>query len=458
MERQKFGSFLNSRIRGLVQRKCPVRLISTIQKIQAVSQNPSFLLQFFFIVSYRLALDVLYLTVISPQFNYMGFTTRLLPLYYFCTLLAVFVFSPFILRLQEDSSPSSSIVAFLCYIYFIPLTSYCGCKGASLSFFLIALVYWTFLLFFQFQFPFFRLTPPATQYTRRLYTILTAFSCIFVMFISGRYTRFRFTLNFIDVYGIRAEAGSYQMPGIFTYLLSMMGVALAILLLYWLRRKKWGVVALLIIVYLFMFSIAAHKSLFFFLLILLAAYYLYRPWMMRFLPALLTLAAIAALMERKITHTFYLATLFFRRLMFVPVNLGEVYMTFFQENPLNLFREGIMGKIVPVAPTYSVSLAKIIGESLGWMTTYCNNGLLGDMFANLPPLLGMILLPLILIICFRLLDAVSLKLPQKFLIPICIYFSVCFSNSSWSTVLLSHGFLITCLLLYFFPRKEISAP
>ena len=145
MERQKFGSFLNSRIRGLVQRKCPVRLISTIQKIQAVSQNPSFLLQFFFIVSYRLALDVLYLTVISPQFNYMGFTTRLLPLYYFCTLLAVFVFSPFILRLQEDSSPSSSIVAFLCYIYFIPLTSYCGCKGASLSFFLIALVYWTFL-------------------------------------------------------------------------------------------------------------------------------------------------------------------------------------------------------------------------------------------------------------------------------------------------------------------------
>ena len=94
---------------------------------------------------------------------------------------------------------------------------------------------------------------------------------------------------------------------------------------------------------------------------------------------------------------------------------------------------------------------------MGEAPTHANNGLLGDLFVNLPTSLGLILMPLLLVLCFRLLDMVSHGLPQKILISFCVYYAVSFINTSWSIVLLSHGFLFSCALLYVFPRKEISS-
>ena len=76
------------------------------------------------------------------------------------------------------------------------------------------------------------------------------------------------------------------------------------------------------------------------------------------------------------------------------------------------------------------------------------------MFSNFPALLGVVLLPLILVVCFRLLDATCHKLPEKLTAATCVYFAIGFSNGSWSTILLTGGFLIACLLFYFFPKEE----
>lgn len=413
-----------------------------------------FSLQLLCVWLYRLLLDVLYLTMVVPIYGYQGFRADLqLPLYG-ASLLAALAFSPFVVRLQEEHTPSAYLVTFLNYIYFIPLTSYCGCKGVSLSFFLIAHAYWAMLLLFQFQLPVLRLKPLPARHARQAYLLLTVLSAAFVMFISGRYTGFRFTLNFLDVYGIREEAAGYSMPGIFSYALSMMGIVLAILLLYWMSRKKFLATAALVIVYLFLFSIAAHKALFFFLLLLLAGYYLYRPWMLRWIGGLLALFSGAALAEQKITGTFYLMNLFFRRSMFLVNELSEQYMDFFQKNPIALFRDSILGKLPLISSLYSTDIPKVIGEFRGNIGENANNGLLGDMFANLPALLGFFMLPLVLIVCFRLLDAAAHDLPEKLVISACVFFATSFSNGSWSTVLLSNGYLAACLLFYFFPKKE----
>ena len=42
-----------------------------------------------------------------------------------------------------------------------------------------------------------------------------------------------------------------------------------------------------------------------------------------------------------------------------------------------------------------------------------NNGLVGDMYANLPVVLGVFLMPLILVILFRLLDAAARDIPKR---------------------------------------------
>lgn len=415
-------------------------------------QKHRFVLLVPLILAYRLLLDLLYITALSPLYAYSGFLTNLHPIFYGCSLLALLVFSPAVIRLQEEGTPSANIITFLNYIYFIPLTSYCGCNWSGMSFFLTGLAYWTVLLLFQCCLPVLHIKPLSAGHSRRIYLLLTMLFVAVVMYVSGRYAGFRLTFDIINVYGIRAEAATYSLPNLISYALSMAGSVLAILLIYWLLRRKYAVCAVLVVVYMFFFSIAAHKSLFFFLLVVLAAYFLFRPWMRQWMPALASAVPLAAMLEYRVIHSFYLGSLFVRRVMYVPVGLSKDYMVFFQKNPLSLFRNGIL-RHFSFSNIYSADLAHLLGEANGSFAG-ANNGLLGDMFANLPALMGIFIMPLILIICFRLLDAVASRLPEKLVISSCAYFALSFSNTSWSTVLLTHGFLITCLLLYIFPKEE----
>lgn len=414
----------------------------------------AFPLQILLIVTYRLALDYVYLTMLCRLYGYQGYFADVQVPLYGTSLLTVLAFAPFVARLQGEPLPSARIVTCLNYIYFIPLTSYCGCGGVNTAFFLTGITYWALLLLFQFRLPVLALRPLQLRHTRQAYLAVTVLAVILVMFTSGRYTGFRFTLDFINVYGIRVEAAGYDIPGVFAYALSMMGIVLAILLLYWLTRRKYLVVAVLVVVYLFLFSIAAHKALFFYLLLLLAGYYLYRPWMMRWLGGLLTLLAGVTVLEVKLVGSVYLLSLFFNRSIFLVVFLGQQYMEFFSKNPLSLFRDSILGKLPRITPVYTTAIPRIMGEFRGHIGENANNGLVGDMFSNLPTVLGVVLIPLILVVCLRLLDATSHKLSEKLTAATCAYFAVGFSNGSWSTVLLSNGFLIACLLFYFFPKEE----
>ena len=45
-------------------------------------------------------------------------------------------------------------------------------------------------------------------------------------------------------------------------------------------------------------------------------------------------------------------------------------------------------------------------------------------------------------------------IPQKIYIGLCVFFAMSFCNGSWSTVLLSGGFLMACIFLYLFPVQK----
>ena len=345
------------------------------------------------------------------------------------------------------------LVTVLHYLFFIPFTCYCGCNGATLEFFAIGLVYWGILLFFQFHVPVFALKKPNPKQIRLIMTVLTIGSCLIVMYISGRYTGFRFTLDFLDVYGIRAEAASYDMPRLLSYALGMMPITMSILLLFWLQQKRYLLSAILCVVYLFSFSITAQKSIFFFLLLILLCWFLYRSWMLKWAAGLLVVALTSVSLEKALIGSFYLLSLFFNRMLMLPVQICEQYYLFFAENPLNLFRDGLM-RFWGFSELYSIRIPRVIGEFRGHAAENANGGLLADLFYNSPILPGIVLMPLILIICFRLLDMTAGKVPERLRFPVAFYFAVMFMSGCWSTVVLSGGFLVACLLLYLYPSEE----
>lgn len=452
IQEQLAGSWKRLRHPKWVERAGDSRAGRLLRRAGAACRANPFPAQVLLIMIYRLALDFMYVTQLSPLYAYAGFTTDLEPLRYVCSLAAMAVFVPFVAAVNEDPRPSSVLVTFLNYLYFIPLTSYCGCKGASLSLLACGAVYWAVLLALQFRLPSVELRPPAFRRSRTLFVLLTVLACLFVLYISGRYTGFRLTLDFIDVYGTRAEAAGYQIPRLFNYLLSFMTIVLSFLLLFWLRERRYLMAALVSVVFLFYYSIATRKSVFFFLFLVLGCWAFYRGWMLRWAPGFLTLGVAASWLAQEVLGIIYPMAIFVRRLMYIPVQLGEIYMDFFRENPLNLFRSGIMGKL-SFAEVYSDGIPQIIGEFEGTGSN-ASTGLLGDLFANLPVFPGLLLMPLILAACFRLLDLSSRDIPPRLSVCFSVYFAISFMNSSWSTVLLSHGFLITCLMLYFFPKEE----
>lgn len=429
------------------------RAAQSLEKLSRVSRRHQFLFQCGLILPYRLVLDFMYLTQLSPIYAYSGFTTDLVWIKYALSWLLVLVCLPLVVGLQgQEERPSSILVTLMNYVYFLPMTSYLGCKGSDLGFFCAVAVYWLVLLAVQLRMPTILVPKLPHRHTSLLFFLVSVGACLFVMGISGICTGFRLKLNLSDVYGIRAEAAAYDIPGLFAYVLSWMTVILSVLILYWLQKRRYVAVGVLVVVYLFYYSISAQKSVFLFLFLLLFCYLLYRKWMYRWCAGLLSLGVMGCWVLEAGAQFLTPMSLFVRRLMYVPVQLSEVYAQFFREHPLNLFRDGILGKL-SYDPVYSIKIPKVIGEYMGTGSS-ANNGLVGDMYANLPVVLGVFLMPLILVILFRLLDAAARDIPQKIYIGLCVFFAMSFCNGSWSTVLLSGGFLMACIFLYLFPVQK----
>ncbi len=401
------------------------------------------------LLAYRLVLDLVYVKAISPLYSYKNFTADLYLPRYLLSLACMLLIAPAVAALFRDKRASSMLLLCISCIYFIPFTSYCGCRSGSMFFLFCGMLYWILLLLWQRVIPSPQLLPLFTKHSDLVFSFLSVLGTLLVLLISAKYTHFRLVFDFINVYEVRAEAASYALLGAVRYLLSAMTVLLSVCILFWLKKKKYLIALLLLCVYYLFFSISANKSVFFFLFLLLACWFLYRDWMLQSFSVLLSAAVLAAWAICKKGIVIPLS-FFVRRMMYLPVQISEKCSVFFLDHPLNLFRDGFLGHFGFNA-VYSDSMPRIVGEISNEVTN-ANNGLLGDMFSNLPVPIGLLLMPLLLVLCFRLLDLTTNGLPQKLIASFCVFFAVSFINSSWSAVLLTHGFLLCCILLLIFPR------
>ena len=188
------------------------RAAQSLEKLSRVSRRHQFLFQCGLILLYRLVLDFMYLTQLSPIYAYCGFTTDLVWIKYALSWLLVLVCLPLVVGLQgQEERPSSILVTLMNYVYFLPMTSYLGCKGSDLGFFCAVAVYWLVLLAVQLRMPTILVPKLPHRHTSLLFFLVSVGACLFVMGISGIYTGFRLRLNLSDVYGIRAEAAAYDL-------------------------------------------------------------------------------------------------------------------------------------------------------------------------------------------------------------------------------------------------------
>lgn len=411
----------------------------------------SFPVQGICLLLYKILVDLIYLLYIGPTFNY-GIRINVLNI--ISGYLYIGIYSIFLYGFMKRHTVSSIMFIVMCMIYLIPITTYCSLGSGSSGFLFFAILYWTFFSILQMIMPVVALK--RSEMSGRLcslfiYFLLAGIS-VFTVYLSWRYTGFRIVTDLLEVYDIRAEAAGYSMSTAFRYLQSFSTILIPLLILFCFQKKRyvlvlWGMTLLVL-----NFSFAGHKTVLFMGILVLAGAVFWREQMTSWiLPGGIGIAVLAVIEERVFTHA-YIISFFFRRMGYLLAQLSDDYYRYFRNNPTDIFRGTFLRKLGFGSP-YNLALSYVIGNNYQSQTVSCNNGLLADVWSNLG-VIGILVMPFILIVCFRFFDMAVDGLPSRYVIGLAVYYAVMFSNAAWSTVLLTHGFLIMCMVYFIFPRDK----
>lgn len=420
----------------------------------------------FFVSIYRVLLDNAYFRVMVTEFSYEGFkdyrTTMLLVL----SWIVLIVFSSFFSKtlINRDERVSAVVVLLLFLLSFVPFTTCIYSGILSYGFIVFNICYWCVLLSAQslnYRYPLKTLPRVSLGnyvFNDKAVIALGICSLILVLYISGRYTHFRLNFNLFNVYSLRAEAGTYSLPTIISYMFAWTRAINPILLAYCLLKKKRLLSIVFFASQMLSFGIDGLKTTFFIPFLVIAGVIfgnkISAEQLKKWIVIAFTCVVSIGFLEKLIIKTNLVYTLFTRRIMFLPCYIGNCYFDFFSRNEPDFFKESIL-RFLGANSRYlehgGVTLT--IGETYYRSGVNFNNGLSSDAVANLG-IIGCIIMPIALIIVLRYLDRSAYLLDKRLTIATALYLSVVFLSSFLTTVLITHGVVVLIVLLSMVKREN----
>lgn len=426
----------------------------TILMEKVSNQVSNVIFTYIFMIAYKALLDVIYCKYIGGlyAFHYVEISIPN------CLngWAAVIVMAWFFHKCYSQNVSSAIIYIIVVLFYFIPITTYCSFGGGSSSFLFFAILYWGVLTFLQFKMPVVVLSFKNDNQRRKkyenvfFYVAIVAIS-VMIIYVWGKYTDFRMLLSLFNVYDVRREASEYALSMLMKYLLQATRIIVPMLILLALKKKKYLSFLWLLFITFINFSYDGSKTVILFPILLIGGYIFYREKMINCILPGVILVQILSIIEQIIGRGIII-TLVFRRQAILLAKLSEDYYRFFIGHPIDIFRNSILGKF-GFESLYNQDISKVIGNNYETQVINCNNGLLADVWANLG-IIGIFVMPVVLVVCFRIFDMVSYQVNQRLIVSLAVYYAVMFMNTTWSIVLLTHGFLIMCIILLVFPRSK----
>lgn len=391
------------------------------------------------ILLYRLLLDIVYLHSISPIYSYdkleCNYTYRSMIISWIILLGFTFLFSSF-LKMKGYFIPNIMMMFFI--TRFVPFTSFIGCNIQTHDFIFWYCVYW---FVFCLSARFVNLPPlPKVKKSSSFIQIITVIIILTIVFISGYYTHFRITLNLFDVYGIRMEAREYNISTILLYLWMAAGNMLPLLLIYNMKQRNKKMSIIIVMIVLLNFSINGTKSVLFKLLLCILMYlYIKRNQIKRFgymASSFVFISLIVDFVQRGIG---VLTDMIIRRAFYIPVLLDGLFFDYYKSHQPLYF----IGKTEGFANT-----AFLIGDVyFNNPTMSANNGMFSDAITNLG-LMGCFIMPLVLSLYLHVFAKSFDRANHQIVLFVALVMVYTFEGSFFTTALLTHGILLTCLTLF----------
>lgn len=406
------------------------------------------------LVLYKLLLDWNYVAIVAEYFGYesFGLVYDNYPIKQTCSIISLILITPLINRIykMEDHTIYRCMVLLFTFVSFIPNLSFITFSDFPLKYCLSWWAYWIIFYLAAAFFPNIKLTKNKSGSNKIIYVYLFILS-LAVILVSGVYTGFRFHFGLEDVYDLRFEERTYNIPVIVSYVITAAGTILPIILLYFMEQRKKVLAFIISIVILLNFGIGGHKSVLLGLIVSLIFYFIYRPKFLRYLVWLFIIISGLALFEYYQFKTFYVGTMMIRRGFFVPALLNFDYYDFFTQHSPDFFHQSFL-RHLGFTSEYKEPISLIIGERYLNPGCFANNGLYSDALANFG-LLGVLIFPLIIVFIIKFLDSCAKGVKAKYVIVPCMMICMSFMSTNLMTSLLTGGTIFVMILLYFFPQK-----
>ena len=402
---------------------------------------------------WRVLLDTIYVTFISPSWRYAGLTCS----YDMgrCALAwVVFLMTlPSLANMIARKTPSDLGMVLLYLVSFMPgltVVSYAELEqGFQLAFY----VFWIGFIAANAVFPHMHFRSVSKRHGLLVYGLATGVCSLVILFVWARYAHFRINLSLLNVYDLRADASEFNMPTILSYLYAACRGLAPVLLGYSLVRRNSGVILWNTVLTLLLFSIDGVKSVVFSAVVVIAAFFLVRKTIEPsiFIYCFAALAIFAFMMS--FFGFSYVTETLLRRVAYLPNYLASAYYELSVHSGPDYFRQGFL-RLFGAKSQYDIPLAQLVGSTY-YIGGNANTGLLADAVMNLG-VVGPLLYPLLLVGLLRIAEACADELPP-FISSSCMILLVWhLTNSFFTTALLTHGVFAMFVLTYFLPREPMG--
>lgn len=406
-------------------------------------------------VFYRLALDVCYYFVIAPNYGYMGFESNFGFGTYFSSLLIYLLILPS-LSLTINRLSDFYLLVFVLGLL-APISSFYGLSGSSIYPFLLSVL--VFLVFYLLtRRPIYNLCPnlPALAEGKSIVILVSFVLVVFLVFwyfYSGAVKYINFDIS--RVYEFRSDSANVANIGFLAYLNSWIYQVLNLFLIsVFLLKKRYLIVAILLSVQVFFFAVTGHKSLLFYPFLIFGVFFYFsnRDGVSTIVLILLLLIVFSGLVFIIFDNIWPLSMLV-RRVLFIPSALTYDYFSFFGSNESLYWSNSVLSSFLDYP--YDKSLPKLIGEFNG-TNAGANNGFVASGYAH-AGFFGVMFYTVIFSFVVLVVEKFSSSLPLWFSIAVTVVpVRAAIISSDLFTVLLTHGLILTVILILLYRKRSLS--
>lgn len=403
---------------------------------------------------YKIALDLAYYFIISKVWLSDKFILDLNNLKLFESYVLLFLI--FILIPKSPKKLSNIVIWLLLLMSYIPLLTLFSLMNQSRIYVYAITGFWI-LVFSLHQTPNILVLPLKKMQSKLLRNSIFICLSVVVFFLIYKYIGFFVNFNLTKVYDIRSDFIDTNIPlagYLFTWLAYIVNPTFFALFL---TKKKWLPLVLIIAIQVIIFSVTGMKSFLFSLPFVFGLIWITKQ-KKQFLLITITLIVIilCGMFSYWLIDDVWISSLTTRRSLLVPAQLSFFYHDFFSNHQFTFLSQHHIFKNLINYP-YQLNPPYLIGKTyFNRPQQASNNGIYADAYMNFG-FVGFILWGIFLSIILKLINTFSKNKNIKITIATIAMPVIFLTNSALLTCMVTHGLILSLILLYLLPKNNKNA-